>query len=169
MPFNQMMNFPVELTLRTTDEGIRMFAEPVKEIALLHAKKHAWHDTTVEPGGKNLLEGVTGDLFHIKVECTPGGAQRFGLNIRGVPIVCDVAKQELIGKNAAPLKPIDGRVRLEMLVDRTSIEVFGNDGRVYMPLGVIPADDNRTLEVFAEGGPVKVNALEVVELRSAWE
>ena len=32
MPFNQMMLFPCDLTLRTTAEGVRLFCEPVKEI-----------------------------------------------------------------------------------------------------------------------------------------
>jgi len=40
MPFNQCILFPVELTLQTTDEGIRMFAEPVREIENIHGSKH---------------------------------------------------------------------------------------------------------------------------------
>ena len=58
--------------------------------------------------------------------------------IRGVPIAYDVTKQELScqGKTA-PLKPVDGTIQLEILVDRTSVEIFGNRGRVYMPIGVI--------------------------------
>jgi len=37
-----------------------------------------------------------------------------------------------------------------------------------MPMGVIPPDDDRTLEVFTEGGAATVRTLEVYELRSAW-
>lgn len=40
-------------------------------------------------------------------------------------------------------------MRLRILVDRTTIEIFGNDGRMYMPVEVIPDDGNRSLEVFA--------------------
>ena len=42
MPFNQQMSIPCELTLHSTDDGIRMFARPVAEIDSLHGKKHAW-------------------------------------------------------------------------------------------------------------------------------
>ena len=63
----------------------------------------------------------------------------------------------------------DGKIRLRILVDRTSIEIFGNDGGIYMPIGVIPPDENRSLKVFGKGGGVKVKSLEVYELRSAWK
>ena len=168
MPFNQMMDFPVELALRTTEEGIRMFAEPVREIELLHAKKHAWNDETLEPG-KNLLDGITGELFHVRADFAVGDAKQLGFKIRGVPVTYKVEKRQLVcGDKTAPAELVDGRLRLEILVDRTSIEIFAQEGRLYMPMGVIPPDEDRTLEVFTEGGPATVRSLEVNELRSAW-
>ncbi len=67
------------------------------------------------------------------------------------------------------MKPVDGKIRLEILVDRTSIEIFGNDGRVYMPIGTILPDDNRTLELFSKDGGSGIDSLEVYELRPAWK
>jgi len=66
------------------------------------------------------------------------------------------------------LKPADGKIRLEILVDRTSIEIFANDGLIYMPIGVIPPDDNKTLQVFTSGAETRVNSLAVYKIRSAW-
>jgi hypothetical protein len=37
-----------------------------------------------------------------------------------------------------------------------------------MPIGVIPADANRSLAIFSRGGPTQVNSVEVYPLRSAW-
>jgi fructan beta-fructosidase len=167
MPFNQMMDFPVELTLRTTDEGIRMFAYPVREIESLYDKKHAWKDQPL-PEGKNLLEGVTGELVDIRAEIEPGDAAEVGVTVRGTRVVYDAKKQTLSCKGTAPLKPEGGKIRLRILVDRASVEVFGNDGRVYMPCGVIHPEENRALEVFAKGGAARVTALEVHTLKSAW-
>ena len=65
MPFNQCILFPVELTLQTTDEGIRMFAEPVREIENIHGSKHTWEKLTVRPGERQLSR-LSGELFHIK-------------------------------------------------------------------------------------------------------
>jgi len=69
----------------------------------------------------------------------------------------------------APLAPVEGVVRLELLVDRTSIEIFGSDGRVYMPMGVIPPDAEKSLHIFAEAGPLHVDTLDVHIPRSAWQ
>ena len=169
MPFNQMMNFPVELTLRTTEEGTRMFANPVKEIELLRKKTHSWKSQMLKEGGENLLSGVTGDQFDISAEFLVHDAAEFGFSVRGVQVVYDVEKAELTCKGCrAALKPESGRIRLRLLVDRTSIEIFANDGTIYMPVGVIPPDEDRSLEVFSKGGDTAVNLLEVYELRSAW-
>ena len=56
MPFNQQMNFPVELTVRTTEDGPRLFAEPVKEIELLHAGSLTLQDETLNEGRNPLSD-----------------------------------------------------------------------------------------------------------------
>jgi len=54
-------------------------------------------------------------------------------------------------------------------MDRTSIEIFANDGRIYMPIGVILADNSKSLEIFTKGGNTEVQSLEVFELNSVWK
>ena len=89
--------------------------------------------------------------------------------IRGVPVTYDAAKRELSCRDVkAPLNPRDGRIRLRILVDRGSIEVFGNDGRVALSVGVIPAENDKSLKTFCRR-EVKARMLEVVELKSAWK
>lgn len=73
-----------------------------------------------------------------------------------------------VGWLSAPLKPIDGNVTLEFLIDRNSIEVFGGKGRVYMPIGVQLADRSRTLELTCQGGSLIIRNMDVHELRSIW-
>ncbi len=168
MPFNQMMGVPVELTLRTTDAGPRLLANPVQEHASLRAKTHTLQPQPLSPG-ENPLAAVRGELLDLTAELAPGDAAELGFNLRGITVSYDPKKQELACKGAkAALKPVDGKIRLRLMVDRTSIDIFGNDGRLYMPLGVIPAPDNLSLEVYAKGGSAKINSLEVHELKSAW-
>ena len=168
MPFNQMMGVPVELTLRATDEGPRLLAYPVKEHSSLRAKSHTIPPQPLNPG-ENLLSAVKGELLDLTAELTLGDAAELGFNLRGVMVSYDAKKQELSCKgNKAALKPVDGKIRLRLMVDRTSIDIFGNDGRLYMPMGVIVPEDNLSLEAYAKGGSAKINALEVHELKSAW-
>ena len=113
---------------------------------------------------------MKGELFDIRAEFEPADAEAFGFTVRGVPVVYDVKKQEISCQGVtAPLKPQDGKVRLQLLVDRGSIEIFGNDGRVALSVGVIPADDNHSLEVFSRGGDTRLRSLEAFEMKSAWE
>lgn len=168
MPFNQMMLFPVELTLRTTSDGVRLCALPVREIQRLYQQDWDWKDTTM-PSGRTVLSGVQGKLFHVKASFRTDGVTRFGLLARGTEVVYDTSQQQLsCQKKTAALPPRNGTVQVELLVDRTSIEIFGNDGQIYMPIGVLPKDSGPSLEVLAEGGPVRIDSLEVHRLGSIW-
>ncbi|MHC4435193.1 MAG: GH32 C-terminal domain-containing protein, partial [Planctomycetota bacterium] len=168
MPFNQMMLFPVTLTLRSTEEGPRMFAEPVREVANLHGRKQQWKNKTLKPDEK-LLGSLGGQLAHIRADLKLAGAAETTLVIRGIPITYNVERKELsCQKSKAPLKAVDDQVRLEILVDRTSIEIFGNNGRMYMPVGVILVDNPTSFEISAKGGDAEIESLDVIQLRSAW-
>jgi sucrose-6-phosphate hydrolase SacC (GH32 family) len=145
-----------------------MFAEPVAEVATLHGREHAWNGR-LEPGA-NPLRGISGDRLDIRAELAVGDARAIEFTIRGVPTVYDVEKGEIAcsGKSA-PLSPIKGRVRLRLLVDRGSVEVFGNDGFVALSIGIRPHKDNRSVGLWARGGTAEVRALEVAELESSWK
>ncbi|MDT8301162.1 MAG: glycoside hydrolase family 32 protein [Sedimentisphaerales bacterium] len=169
MPFNQMMLFPVTLRLQTTEDGPRMFAEPIREIDRVQKHKRQWKNKILKPGD-NLLSGLSGELFHIKSELNiDDDVEEIGFVIRDIPVVYNVQKQQLsCQKKTATLKPVNGNISLEILVDRTSIEIFGNDGRVYMPMGVILADNSKSLEMFTKGGNTQIESLIVYKLGSIW-
>ena len=165
MPFNQMMTFPCRLTLRTTADGVRMFAQPIKEIESLHKKCHKVEGAIVKADEPVAVE-TSGRLFDIRAELTLGGAKRFGLKIGNRTVAYDVANSIL---DDMPLAPVGGKIRLQILVDRPSIEICGNDGRV-MKTDSFRADGPiESIEVFAEEGSVTVDSLEVYELESAWK
>jgi len=170
MPFDQMMTFPTELTLHSTEEGIKLYALPVKEIESLYVSIFNFPDVQLTPQG-TVLPGVNGDLFDISAEFIVGTeTNELGLNIRGIPIVYNVVTNQLIcGNRSATLQPIGGTIKLRILVDRTSIEIFANDGRVYMPMAVVPKDVERSISAFSKVGGAKIKMLTVNILKSAWE
>ncbi len=169
MPFNQMMDFPVELTLKTTEDGPRMFARPIREITTLHGKHESWKNVTLEPG-KNILSKVKGELFHLVADIALGDAREVGFDVRGTRIVYNVtAKQLSCQDRKAPLAPLGGIIKLEVLVDKASVEIFANDGRIYMPMRAIHPSDNTSLGIFSTGGNARIVALNCFEMQSAWE
>ena len=168
MPFNQQMAFPCDLTLRTTADGIRLFRKPVKEIETIHQKAHSWRDQTLT-SNDNLLDGVAGELLDIRTEIEFGNATEVGFTVRGEKIQYDVAGAQLSClEKSASLARIDKRITLQILVDRTSIEVFGNNGRVSMCSCFLPDPENTGLDIYASGGEAAIISLDVYELRSAW-
>lgn len=168
MPFNQMMNFPVSLTLRATDEGIRLFAEPVREIAALHTKQHLLEPCPLNDTD-NPLKDIAGELFDIRAELALGDAEALVFTIRGVEVRYDVKEKALTCLDKrAPLAAEDNVIRLQFLVDRTSIEIFANNGRIYMPMGIVLDDSNKALALHAHGGAAQLIAMEVNALRAAW-
>jgi fructan beta-fructosidase len=168
MPFNQMMGIPVELKLRSTEMGLRLFALPVKELQSLRVARRVIQSQPLHPGD-NPLSDVQGELLDITAQLAVGEAEEIGFTLRGVKLSYNVQRQELscLDKKA-PLQAQDGRIGLRLLVDRTSVDIFGNDGQLYMPMSMSIAPDNRSLQVYAEGGRAGINSLEVFELRSAW-
>jgi sucrose-6-phosphate hydrolase SacC (GH32 family) len=56
----------------------------------------------------------------------------------------------------APLPPVEGPVRLEVVVDVASVEVFAADGEVVLTDQVFPDPASTGIEVVAEGGTARV-------------
>lgn len=169
MPFNQQMTVPCRLTLRPTEDGPRMFVEPVKEIASLRGPAHTTADMELTPGTNLLKERSFGELLDIEADLEPRDAALFGLEVRGVPVMYDVKKQELTVKTVkVPLKLEQGRLRLRVLVDRGSVEVFANGGRAAVSVGALTVDRKNELATAARGGAVRVKSLTVHELKPAW-
>jgi fructan beta-fructosidase len=169
MPFNQQMTIPCELMLRPTADGPRMIAEPVKEVESLRGAKQSFADVAVKPE-ENPLAKVRGELFDIVGEFAAGDAEAFGLVVRGTPITVDVKKGTLTCKNVtAPLKAVDGVVKLRVLVDRGSVEVFANSGAAAFSVAALAPEDKKGVEAFGRGGTATIRALDIYEMKSAWK
>ena len=168
MPFNQQMSIPTVFTLRTIGKGIRICRAPVKEIENLRTKTHSFADKTLKPG-ENLLSKVKGELFEIKAEIELAGAKSFGIRTRGQAVNYDVASKTISALGAkAALPPVKNRIKLHILIDRSTLEVFGNFGEVAMSSCFQHDPKNKSLEIYAVDGSIKVVSLKVYELKSAW-
>ncbi|MDP6544989.1 MAG: glycoside hydrolase family 32 protein [Phycisphaerae bacterium] len=167
MPFNQQMSFPCELSLRTLPEGLRLCRYPIKQIESLHAEKFELAGKVLKPGD-NPLSKISGDLFDIEMEIEPGKATEFGLRLHKTAIAYARGKVSCLGASGA-VRLIKGKLKLRILIDRTSIEVFANDGELSMSSCFLPKELKTPLELYAKGGEVAIKSLKVRKLKSAWK
>lgn len=166
MPFNQQMSFPCELTLRSTSDGIKLFRYPIREIEKLYAEQSELTDVMLKPG-QNPLAGVSGDLFDIKMEIEPRDASEVGIRLHKMAIRYADRKISCLD-STADVAPNNGVLKLRVLVDRTSIELFANDGEVSMSSCFLPKKVNTGLGLYTRDGSVNIRSLRVSKLRSAW-
>lgn len=168
MPFNQQMSFPCEMTLHQTPDGLRLRRQPVREIADLYEGEQRWHDRTLLPDD-NPLRALSGELWDINAEFEVGAATSVVFRVRGTDVRYDVRAQTLtaLGRTA-PLKLEGLRLVLRLLVDRTSLEVFGEGGQTSLTSCFLPPPDDKTLAVTVGGGTAQIVSLVVHPLRSAW-
>lgn len=162
MPFNQQMTFPCDLTLRKVGGAWRIFRKPALEIQKLHRRELALKDVSLAPGVGRPLE-VSGGLYHILADVDVPRGTTMTFRVGGTPVV--VTDQSVACKSK-PAPVATGVRTIEILVDRTSIETFANDGEASVSACFLPADDRLTVE--CAQGPVTVRALRVLELESIW-
>jgi sucrose-6-phosphate hydrolase SacC (GH32 family) len=170
MPFNQSMSLPLVLNLVSTSEGPRLSWTPVKELGSLRARTHDFGPRILEPDGANPLAAVKAELVELRAEFEPTEASEVAFAVRGATIVYDTkAEQLVVNGHRAPAPLRNGKQRLAIFCDRTGLEVFASDGLTYVPMPFQPKASDLALAVFATGGRVKFNALQVHELASAWD
>lgn len=167
MPFNQQMSLPMELTLRSTSDGPRVFMNPVKEITSLRSKPVVSRKNFTLRQGRNMLAGVRGEQLEICLKASTRPASEFELDIRGVKVSYDPSEGILqVDGHPTALAPEENTVDLRIFVDTRSLEIIGNRGRVYIPRLQEFEKEGYSLE--SSGGDLTIEALNVYPLRSIW-
>jgi beta-fructofuranosidase len=133
----------------------------------------AWQGDTVELLVEFDLEGCSAESFGVMLRTSADEQE-------GTIVAYDPAERRLTVDRSlsgeAPgelsvcrLEPMtDETVRLHLFLDRSSLEVFGNDGRVSITNRIYPRPEHIGLRLFAAGGTVRVRSAEVWDLGSAW-
>jgi sucrose-6-phosphate hydrolase SacC (GH32 family) len=174
-PWRGVQSVPRELSLRRGPEGIRLAQAPVREVASLRL--------SAEPRSVTGVAELPGSA-EIELEVTPGTWAEAGFRMRsaaGEEVVVGVAAQPLEafvdrrksrakpfhaaypGRHAGPVRWRDGRIVLRVLFDRSTLEVFANDGETVISDRLYPTRPLDRLEPL-EGGQGLANSLRVWEL-----
>lgn len=189
-PWRGSMSVPRELGLVDDGAGPVLVQTPVRELRALRGACPiaALASLDVRPSGSDALAGVEGDALEISLVIEPRDAARAGLAVRrgageetrigfdrerGVVFVDrtrsgDVSFAAGFGARfEAPVVLRDGAVPLTIFVDRASVEVFADSGRVVSSVNIYPRPTSLGLAPFAEGGPARLRDVEVHRLADA--
>ena len=192
-PWRSAMSLPRELSLRQTPDDLRLIQQPVRELEKLRTKHHRLGKSALTEANvwlKRLNPGS--DLLEIAVEfdsvpaegelglrLVTGTSESTVIRYQAAPGRLSVDRTQsgrvdfhpkFSGIHAAPVRLRDGRLRLHLFLDASSIEVFGADGETVLTDLILRASGRRQLEVFMvpDHHLPRLRSLDVWELRSAW-
>ncbi|WP_321785465.1 glycoside hydrolase family 32 protein [Burkholderia pyrrocinia] len=188
-PWRGATTLPRELALKTIDGEPRLVVKPAAAFDAWADGRPAVHEgeLAVESATRELSAPTRGVVQRITVTITPQHAARAGLIVRrsadgttGTRIVYDTAKRTLTldrsrsgeanfastfsREHIVDLPLEHGQLRLEIVVDRGSVEVFANGGRVALTDLIFPPLDADRVAVFAEHGRATFSGLTVTRL-----
>lgn len=175
---------PRELTL---DKNNHLRSFPIAEIEQLRTETIDFGAFELGLNGDKVLVDDDGGAVEIELEVdlASTSAERIGLRVHNTPDGGHtyVAYDDLAGRvdldrrltgngdrghRAAPYEG-GSQLRLRVLVDRGSVEVFVNDGAESITSYSFPNKGPRAVVLCAESGVTKVNGLKVHRLRTIWE
>ncbi|MBK7405107.1 MAG: glycoside hydrolase family 32 protein [Phycisphaerales bacterium] len=187
-PWRCSMTLPREFRLVRTAEGLRLAQRPVEGLESFLRDRGA-QETQFERRGMHPGDsptGATGEVAMIRAAFEPHGAERFGLRVLegggdSTVVGYDAAIGEIYldrsrsgrvdfhpdfgARFGAPLAVgADGRVTLTVVVDRGSVEVFGNDGMTTLSGLVFPGGGHTGISVFAEGGDLGLATVRILSI-----
>jgi sucrose-6-phosphate hydrolase SacC (GH32 family) len=64
---------------------------------------------------------------------------------------------------------VDGKIALHIFVDRASVDIYGGDGTLYMPMAMAISPENQNLKLSCEEGDARIVSMRVYELMSSWQ
>ena len=184
------MTVPRELTLVRTARGLALHSLPVSELATLRRGAATLPAQTVAaPLNLTRAAGIAGTLLELHLSLDTAAAALTELtfaNSRGESTVFRIDKskrryeldrshsgvvnfsKDFPGVQAAPLRGSAEHVALEILIERSSLEIFVNDGETVFTSLVFPTVpyDSITLRANRE---IRLNSSILYTLRSIWE
>ena len=178
------LTLPVELRLdRDTEDKVVLHYSPTKELQSLRQEPIQLRDQTIGETCTLLSDkGIKGELFEIIADFEIGKAKEFGLEFGkgpggGFKILYDVRAKKITLRDPKGTELLSqhllakrGRVKLHLLLDRSMLDVFGNDGLTWnCAFFKVEQPAQQGIELYAKGGDVKLVSLDIWPLKSIWK
>jgi len=167
LTWDGQMSFPVELSLRRQPDGIRLIRQPIGAVRELRSSQQSWKDLEVISQAQTI-PGMQVALLDLSITMESKGATEFGLNVLGQEVCYSMRDHTIhVGSMSAPLRLENGQLRIRLIVDRSSVEVFTDPGEVSIST-IILNPTNKPITLSARGGRAFVVELEANTLESIW-
>lgn len=167
LPVNGMMTFPTELSLRTTRNGVRLFSYPIAELNKLQELQGSWTNLKAEEATAKLKPYDKAGALLIKATIRLSHSTSAGISLDGQHIVdYDMNHNTINGVFYSPDEIGSMELRMTLLIDRTSVEVYIDDG-AYSYVMERRARNDAGFNFW--GNNIAVKTLEVHTLKSIWE
>ncbi|MDB5103486.1 MAG: hypothetical protein JWP91_1175 [Fibrobacteres bacterium] len=168
MPFNQQTSFPAAMTLRRYADTLRVFRNPVDEIRALHADTQVYQGRTLAAGASMPIDALASPL-HVVAWVTlmdgTDGAAEGSFTIRGSTVKFTSRNLSIDGDKGGFALPLT-RLKIELLIDRTSIEAFGNEGELSLT-NCFRASNGAT-SLRCDKGSLRLDTLRIHRLSPIW-
>ena len=137
MPFRGQMLLPTELTLHSTKDGVRLVSKPIKEVETLLSPLYNSESGLKKQEANVALNkalpqrgsGEGANCLHLRATLNLTYATSAGLKFDGQTLVdYDLNRNTLNGQFYSPQDPTSLSLTMDIYIDRTSIEVFIDDG-----------------------------------------
>lgn len=167
-PFNNLMMLPTELELHKTINGIRLYSKPVREVETLCKQIAKWSDISSTEADNYLKKFNESDCIRIRTTFKLSHSTTAGLKLFGQDIIDYRIKGcTLNGRYYSPEDPTSMEISADIYIDKTSIEVFIDDGLYSYSMKRQPDKNNKEGFHFF-GKSIEIKNLEVFSVDSIW-
>lgn len=162
-----------------TEEEGQLRQRPVRELQTLRGEGSNWSAQILTEEWLLQASAAPSEL-NIDWDLNQVTAISFGLKIGdGMTLCYQVAERRLSLSRDYPLKGLTGsrqielgnatRMHWQIFIDRSSIEVFINEGEAVFSSRIYPAENDFQLKLFSQSGEVAINTLHYWPLHTAIE
>lgn len=190
-PWRGSMTLPRSLELHALAEGVRLTQHPVAALRTLRQDAFSFDGTdAAQLNAKLAAWPHRSPSFELEAEIQPGSARRIEWKVRQgageyTTVGYDAAAQELYvdrthsgvvnfnpqfpSRTAAPLALHGKPLRVLIVGDRNSVEVFGQDGERVLSNLIFPQAGSTGISLAVDGGNAAGLRVRLWQLRSIWE
>lgn len=170
MPFKGMMSVPTVLSLKATPNGIRLFSVPVQELEKLQDEKLNISTNLTARKASELLQPFNKEgSMRIRLTMKLSHATDAGLNLYGQSLLhYDMNSNRVNGVFYSPADCTSMEITADILIDRTSVEVFIDNGAYSYSMERKPHNDNNEGFHFW-GNNIEIKNLKLYKMQSIWK